>query len=68
MDGPIECRYCERVLWGAYKYLGRDEMGIRLYRHEECVPGSRSWTEWYDRHPHRHTSAGDILRKYVKTG
>jgi hypothetical protein len=57
---PLEetCLYCGRVRWGNYQYLLN-----RKWRHEECVPGSPSWVEWYDQHTEAHTSAGDALRK-----
>jgi hypothetical protein len=40
-------------------------IGVDLYRHEDCAPGTRMWAEWYDAHPDRHTVIGDILRKHV---
>ncbi len=36
------CKYCGRVQWGNYRYLGNGH-----WSHAECAPGSQNWLEWY---------------------
>jgi hypothetical protein len=55
-----DCYICGRG-GTTLKYLGLD-----VYRHEDCAPGTRMWAEWYDANPMRHTDAGNILRSMVK--
>jgi hypothetical protein len=55
-----DCFICGRG-GTALKYIGVD-----LYRHDDCAPGTRMWAEWYDAHPERRSVIGDILRSHVK--
>ena len=56
------CYVCER---GGVDML---PMGLGVYRHEDCAPGSTLWVEWYERHPEKHTEAGEVLYKLATEG